>query len=128
MEKGGRSYCGLVLRWCNPHLLRGRIVIASRERERDGCMIFKIFYYFYFYNIGIVLYLYIRRNMYNMSVLDLLDVVVCSFFGKECENERSCICMSYIFIFELACLNLRCKVLECHIGCHKGVSYGVFGY
>ena len=32
VEKGGRSYCGLVLRWCNPHLLR--IVIAtSRERE-----------------------------------------------------------------------------------------------
>lgn len=44
-----RSYCGRVLRWCNPHLLRGRIVIASRER--DGCMIFN-FYYFYFYNMG----------------------------------------------------------------------------
>jgi len=35
VEKGGRSYCGRVLRWCNPHLLRGRIVIASRERDRE---------------------------------------------------------------------------------------------
>jgi len=25
----------LLLRWCNPHLLRGRIVIASRERDRE---------------------------------------------------------------------------------------------
>jgi hypothetical protein len=33
VEKGGRSYCGRVLRWCNPHLLRGRIVIARGERE-----------------------------------------------------------------------------------------------
>lgn len=33
VEKGGKSYCGRVLRWCNPHLLRGRLVIVRGERE-----------------------------------------------------------------------------------------------
>jgi len=55
--------------------------------------------------------------MYNMSVLDLLDVVVCSFFGKECENERSCICMSYIFIFKLYVYPCICKECENERSC-----------
>lgn len=54
-----------------------------------------------FYNMDIVLY--IGRNMYNMSsVLELLDVTYSFIFAKTaCENERSCSCMSYVFIFDL---------------------------
>lgn len=33
VEKGGKSYCGRVLRWCNPHLLRGRLVIVRGEGD-----------------------------------------------------------------------------------------------
>lgn len=100
-----------MLRWCNLHLLRGRIVIASRERERDVRVHdFQFFIISISTNIGIYSTVYKEKpaQYVNMScVLDLLDVVICIFLAKNVKmNVHVYICMSYIFIFE------RCVVMK----------------
>jgi len=86
MWKGG-VIADECVRWCNPHLLRGRIVIA--RRERDWRVILK---YFLCPQYG--------EYTHNMSyILDFLDVICILFGSKNVNMSVHIIYLHVIYIY-----------------------------